>query len=54
MSKKIYLSFFLILGLLLFINPYSFAQMKVLSKGSKAPMFTSKASMAGNEFDFSL
>ena len=54
MSKKNYLSFFLILGLLLFINPYSFAQMKVLSKGSKAPMFTSKASMAGNEFDFSL
>src|SRR5690242_9197376 len=54
MSKKIYLSFLLILGLLLFINPYSFAQMKVLSKGLKAPMFTSKASMAGNEFDFSL
>ena len=54
MSKKNYLSFLLILGLLLFINPYSFAQMKVLSKGSKAPMFTSKASMAGNEFDFSL
>ena len=39
---------------MLFINPYSFAQVKVLSKGSKAPMFTSKASMAGNEFDFSL
>ena len=54
MSKKNYLSLFLISGLLLFINPYSFAQVKVLSKGSKAPMFTSKASMAGNEFDFSL
>jgi thioredoxin-dependent peroxiredoxin len=54
MSKKIYLSFCLILGLLLFINPYSFAQMIVLSKGSKAPMFTSKASIAGYEFDFSL
>ncbi len=54
MSKKNYLSFLLILALLLFINPHSFAQMKVLSKGSKAPMFTSKASMAGNEFDFSL
>jgi peroxiredoxin len=54
MSKKNYLSLLLILGLSLFINPHSFAQMKVLSKGSKAPMFTSKASMAGNEFDFSL
>ncbi len=54
MSKKIYFSLFLISGLLLFISPYSFAQMKVLTKGSKAPVFTSKASMAGNEFDFSL
>ena len=54
MPKKNYLSLFLISGLLLFINPYSFAQMKVLSTGSKAPMFTTKASMAGNEFDFSL
>jgi peroxiredoxin len=54
MSKKNYLSLLLISGLSLFINPHSFAQMKVLSKGSKAPMFTSKASMAGNEFDFSL
>jgi thioredoxin-dependent peroxiredoxin len=54
MSKKNYLSLFLISGLLLFINPYSFAQVKLLSKGSKAPMFSSKASMAGNEFDFSL
>jgi peroxiredoxin len=54
MSKKNCLSLLLISGLLLFINQYSFAQMKVLSKGSKAPMFTSKASLAGNEFDFSL
>src|ERR1700749_4998250 len=54
MSKKNHLSIVLILGLLLCINPYSFAQTKALSKGSKAPMFTSKASMAGNEFDFSL
>lgn len=54
MSKKNYLSSLLILGLLLFINVYSFAQMKALSKGSKAPMFTSNASMAGNEFEFSL
>jgi peroxiredoxin len=54
MSKKNYLSLLLIVGLLIFINPYSFSQLKVLSKGSKAPIFTSKASMAGNEFDFSL
>ncbi len=54
MSKKNYLSLFLISGLLLFINLHSFAQVKVLSKGSKAPVFTTKASMAGNEFDFSL
>ncbi len=54
MSKKNYPPLFLILGLLLFINPHSFAQMKALSKGSKAPMFTSNASMAGNEFEFSL
>jgi thioredoxin-dependent peroxiredoxin len=54
MSNKNYLPLFLIFGLLLFINQYSFAQSKVLSKGSKAPIFTSKASLAGNEFDFSL
>ena len=54
MLKKNYLSLLLISGLLLFINPYSFAQSKALSKGSKAHMFTSKASMAGNEFNFSL
>ena len=54
MSKKKYLSLLLISGLLLFINQYSAAQSKILSKGSKAPMFTSKASLAGNEFDFSL
>ncbi|SFQ38786.1 peroxiredoxin [Parafilimonas terrae] len=54
MSKKNYLSSLLITGFLLSISLHSFAQMKVLSKGSKAPMFTSKASMAGNEFEFSL
>src|ERR1700749_3507584 len=54
MSKKNHLSIVLILGLLLCINPYSFAQTKALSTGSKAPIFTTKASMAGNEFDFSL
>ena len=54
MSKKNHLSLFLILGLLLFVNQNNFAQLKTLSTGSKAPMFSSKASMAGNEFDFSL
>lgn len=54
MSKKNYSSFVLILSFLFFIAPYSFAQMKVLSKGSKAPMFTSEASLAGKEFVFSL
>jgi len=54
MSNKNYLSFLLIFGLLLFINLRGFAQSKVLSDGSAAPLFTSKASLAGNEFDFSL
>jgi peroxiredoxin len=54
MLKKHHLSLLLIFGLFLFINQYGFAQSEVLSKGSKAPMFTSKASMAGNEFEFSL
>jgi peroxiredoxin Q/BCP len=53
-SKKNYLLLLLIFGLLLFVNQYSFAQSQVLSKGSKAPLFTSKASLAGNEFEFSL
>jgi thioredoxin-dependent peroxiredoxin len=54
MSKKNYLSLLLIFGLLIFINQNSFAQLKVLTNGSAAPLFTSKASLAGNEFDFSL
>jgi peroxiredoxin Q/BCP len=54
MSMKNYLTLFLISVLLLFINLNSFAQLKTLSTGSKAPMFSSKASMGGNEFDFSL
>src|SRR5205814_7289869 len=33
---------------------YGFAQSMILSKGSTAPMFTSKASQSGNAFDFSL
>ena len=54
MSKKNNLSLFFILGLLLIINWHSFAQSKELSNGSAAPIFSSKASQAGNEFDFSL
>jgi thioredoxin-dependent peroxiredoxin len=54
MLKKNLLSLLLILGLLLFINQDNFAQSKVLAIGSTAPMFTSKASLAGNEFEFSL
>src|ERR1700760_2439436 len=54
MSKKNYHSFLLAAALLLVINLHSFAQLKTLSAGSKAPMFTTRASMAGNEFDFSL
>ena len=53
MSKRNYLHF-LIFGFLIFITQNSFAQPVILSKGSAAPMFTAKASQAGNEFDFSL
>ena len=53
MSKRNYLHL-LIFGLLLFITRYSFAQSVLLSTGSAAPMFTAKASMDGNEFNFSL
>ncbi|HXS58521.1 MAG TPA: peroxiredoxin [Hanamia sp.] len=54
MSKKNYPRLLLIFGFLLFISRNSFAQSEVLSKGSAAPMFTTKASLAGNEFDFAL
>ena len=54
MSNKNYRRFLLSFGFFFFIAPYSFAQMKTLSKGSTAPIFTSKASLAGKEFDFSL
>lgn len=54
MSKTNYLSLLLVSGLLVFTNQNSFAQSKVLSNGSAAPMFTTRASLAGNEFNFSL
>ncbi len=54
MKKRYFISLLLIFGLLLFIAPYSFSQSVALSKGSAAPTFTAKASLSGNEFDFSL
>ena len=54
MSKKNNLSFLLIFGSLLFITQNSFSQSMMLAKGSTAPVFNAKASMAGKEFDFSL
>jgi peroxiredoxin len=54
MSKKNYSNVLLVIGLLLFISQNSFAQSQALSKGSAAPMFTAKASLAGKEFNFAL
>lgn len=54
MSKKNCLSCLFFFGFLLFIAQSGFAQMMLLSKGSTAPMFAAKASLSGNEFDFSL
>ena len=54
MSKKNYLSFILIPALLVFVSTNSFAQTEALSKGSSAPMFSARASLAGKEFDFVL
>ena len=39
---------------MLFSTRYSFAQTGALSKGATAPMFITRASLAGNEFGFSL
>jgi thioredoxin-dependent peroxiredoxin len=54
MLKTNYSSFLLIFVFLLLITQCSFAQSMILSKGSKAPLFTAKASLSGNDFDFSL
>src|SRR6201995_1682458 len=45
---------FLIFSFSLLITPTGFAQSTILTKGSTAPLFTAKASLAGSEFDFSL
>lgn len=46
--------FALIFSMPLFFTGHSFAQSGVLAAGAAAPLFTAKASLAGNEFDFSL
>lgn len=54
MSKRNYYCLLFGLGLLLFASQNSFAQSGALSKGSTAPLFTSKASLAGKDFNFAL
>jgi len=54
MSKKNFLRLILSFGFLFFMSRNSFAQLQVLSKGATAPVFTAKASQAGNEFNFAL
>ena len=52
MPLRLYALF--ILGFLVFSYQPGSAQSMILSKGSKAPTFSAKASEAGKEFDFSL
>jgi peroxiredoxin len=54
MFRKYCFFLILILSFSLFVIRSGFAQSMVLSKGATAPMFTAKASLAGNEFNFSL
>lgn len=54
MFRKYYCVSFLIVSCSLLITRSGFAQSKMLSKGDAAPVFTAQASLAGNEFDFSL
>jgi peroxiredoxin len=54
MYKVYYLSLFAFLGFSFLIAQSSFAQSKMLTNGDTAPMFSAKASLAGNEFNFSL
>ena len=54
MFKKYYCLSFLIFSLSLLVTLSGFAQSAMLSKGDAAPVFTAKASLAGNAFDFSL
>ena len=54
MIKKYYCLSFLIFSLSLLVTLSGFVQQKMLAKGEAAPVFSTKASLAGNEFDFSL
>ena len=54
MYKKYHYLPFLFLSFSLLLSQPGFAQLGMLSKGDAAPVFTAKASQAGNEFDFSL
>lgn len=54
MFKKYCCLSILIFSFSLFITQSGFAQSTMLSTGSEAPAFTAKASLAGNDFDFSL
>jgi peroxiredoxin len=53
LKKYCYLSV-LIFSLSLFVTQSGFAQSMMVSKGSTAPVFTARASLAGRDFDFSL
>ncbi len=54
MFKKYYCLSFLIFSLSLLVTPSAFAQLAMVAEGEAAPVFTAKASLAGNAFDFSL
>lgn len=52
--KKYFLCFLLLFASLLTVPQNSFAQSNPLPPGTEAPLFTAKASLAGEEFIFSL
>jgi peroxiredoxin Q/BCP len=54
MFKKHYCFAFLIFAFSLLATRSGFAQSATLAKGDAAPVFNAQASLAGNEFDFSL
>jgi peroxiredoxin len=54
MFKKYCYTAVAVLSFSLFITQSTFAQLMMLAKGSAAPLFTAKASLAGQDFDFSL
>jgi peroxiredoxin len=54
MSRKYYIPLILFFGFSFLIAQDGFAQSKLLQKGAKAPLFSTKASLAGSEFNFSL